>query len=863
MSRHRLLMARRGTQSLTVSDQSFDYGSKSIVSSGGFTPVAAVGTITSVVSIDSGNGSNHFEPAGTTIRSRVATDTLSGVYTLGVTFSNGTITDTATITVTAVANQWHVRNATEFNAAVADHKAENASVPMSIVVRDACEIRPWNSNNFKSMTNTAVLTIKSEVRRTGKLILSDVTTTAAAMTDPKYLTFQELWLRAEFVPTVHTETNVGLNIATSTSYVRDIVFDDCIIESNKNDIGINGVGFRGIIRTAQSVVLGGAGSITIQDCTIRNGWRLLTVGAAVADTGSPGNVTTGTCIVQRNEFYNFGADALVLSDKGMGGAQVIDNIFHSPSVEPRNVYGTAAIYAKKTGGLTGAVDSKKMLLFASINFVDAAVGNMTLYDQGGRTVFKRLSSGLMEFTARDSGGVARVTLTSVNDVPGIVRCNVLISVDTDGTSRMAIHQQGADGTGTWTQEDDVTAGGETLDFTTGDVAARGTRTGTELFGTGYMFALRIWHGIAPDITSAAVQALFTDATYGMPAELSLAEAAYDGTGSRLVDLCGTHTAWNAGTQNRGSGGTFTKTGSGSFDIDHPDFMQGIPGPAGRTGTSVTAANPAVVTCVGHGFQNGDKVTFLSAGSAPPAPLAEDTRYYVINRADDTFQVALTAGGAAINTSGGVATSTAHISFIIRNIVVARNVCVPGRTDGDAKTITNVQCIFLENIGAYSYQDSYQIYDNLLLGVGSGHGISLYNPINCQVYNNTCGYNTDWYVSGDTRLNIALFNSFAAGEGWDNQLRNNVASTCSISANVSPGSDDTNNVDADHLTVGGNAWSALFDGPFTPTTVAAALLAFKAKAAGPLLTVSPNVGAVGTGYADFDANTSETPLADRT
>lgn len=66
--------------------------------------------------------------------------------------------------------------------------------------------------------------------------------------------------------------------------------------------------------------------------------------------------------------------------------------------------------------------------------------------------------------------------------------------------------------------------------------------------------------------------------------------------------------------------------------------------------TVTIASPGVWTSNGHGLGNGDAVTFTTTGALPTG-LTAGTSYYVINTAANTFQVAATMGGAAINTSG--------------------------------------------------------------------------------------------------------------------------------------------------------------------------------------------------------------------
>lgn len=67
--------------------------------------------------------------------------------------------------------------------------------------------------------------------------------------------------------------------------------------------------------------------------------------------------------------------------------------------------------------------------------------------------------------------------------------------------------------------------------------------------------------------------------------------------------------------------------------------------------TISIANPGVVTKAAHGLANGDTVAFSTTGALPTG-LAAATIYYVVNTAADNFQLAATAGGTAINTSGG-------------------------------------------------------------------------------------------------------------------------------------------------------------------------------------------------------------------
>jgi hypothetical protein len=87
------------------------------------------------------------------------------------------------------------------------------------------------------------------------------------------------------------------------------------------------------------------------------------------------------------------------------------------------------------------------------------------------------------------------------------------------------------------------------------------------------------------------------------------------------------------------------------------YANGLPrGSIPNPGRVVTAANATANTIpLGeHGFSAEDPLTIRSdAGGTMPAPLVSGTTYYAIPVTDDAFQVAATAGGAAIDiTSAG-------------------------------------------------------------------------------------------------------------------------------------------------------------------------------------------------------------------
>ncbi len=66
--------------------------------------------------------------------------------------------------------------------------------------------------------------------------------------------------------------------------------------------------------------------------------------------------------------------------------------------------------------------------------------------------------------------------------------------------------------------------------------------------------------------------------------------------------------------------------------------------------TLAVASPGVVPWIGHGLLAGAPITFTTTGTLPTG-LTAGTTYYVLNPADDSFNVSATAGGAAINFTG--------------------------------------------------------------------------------------------------------------------------------------------------------------------------------------------------------------------
>ena len=124
--------------------------------------------------------------------------------------------------------------------------------------------------------------------------------------------------------------------------------------------------------------------------------------------------------------------------------------------------------------------------------------------------------------------------------------------------------------------------------------------------------------------------------------------------------------------------------------------------------TLTIASPCVVTDAAHGFVNGDRVV-LSTTGALPTGLSAGVRYYVVNATTNTYQLSLTSGGAAINTSG-TQTGT-HYSVGSNIAITAVAITDDGSTDG----VGNVRLTLSGNAAAghvVAYTGMFSRYGNL-------------------------------------------------------------------------------------------------------------------------------------------------------
>lgn len=90
---------------------------------------------------------------------------------------------------------------------------------------------------------------------------------------------------------------------------------------------------------------------------------------------------------------------------------------------------------------------------------------------------------------------------------------------------------------------------------------------------------------------------------------------------------------------------------------------------GQTCT-VTIATPAVFTATAHGFINTNQVMLTTTGALPTG-FVEDSIYFIVSAATDTFRLSLTSGGSAINSTG-----TQSGVHTVRRVLLARLVFRP-------------------------------------------------------------------------------------------------------------------------------------------------------------------------------------------
>lgn len=162
--------------------------------------------------------------------------------------------------------------------------------------------------------------------------------------------------------------------------------------------------------------------------------------------------------------------------------------------------------------------------------------------------------------------------------------------------------------------------------------------GNEILATGineviWNGAQFVFEGIAPATTSAITTGTDTNSAV-TPAQL--ANASFAPTGSFLV---------TGSVQNQP--GYYLCDGTAYSRSTDSNLFNSI---TKSSVVTLNIASPGVVNWTGHGLVNGAQVAFETTGSLPTG-IAVGTIYYVTNASTNSFNVAATPGGAAINFTG--------------------------------------------------------------------------------------------------------------------------------------------------------------------------------------------------------------------
>jgi hypothetical protein len=190
--------------------------------------------------------------------------------------------------------------------------------------------------------------------------------------------------------------------------------------------------------------------------------------------------------------------------------------------------------------------------------------------------------------------------------------------------------------------------------------------------------------------------------------------------------------WPAADNATADIGISIPAGSRTLTTDSPLFTSGDVGkvlfvPGMRLGSSnsgyadctISNASPGVVTYAGHGKRNNDPIKFIASGGTLPSQITAGTIYYVVNAATNTFQIASTAGGAAINTSGG--SGTVRVSYLsdiytfITGYIDSTNVTLFDHNSADYDLVSVSRALQYGTCNAYVQTDQTELPSSSLYG----------------------------------------------------------------------------------------------------------------------------------------------------
>jgi hypothetical protein len=125
-----------------------------------------------------------------------------------------------------------------------------------------------------------------------------------------------------------------------------------------------------------------------------------------------------------------------------------------------------------------------------------------------------------------------------------------------------------------------------------------------------------------------------------------------------------------------SSGSVVQSGTATLSVAGGNTVKWIGGWSASTAGTFKAAWPAgsqtpkeytvdtstdVFTCASHGYSDTNVIVFV--GGTPPGGLTEGTEYFIRDSATNTFKVAATSGGSAIDITSAPAASSVVVKLI--------------------------------------------------------------------------------------------------------------------------------------------------------------------------------------------------------
>jgi len=249
--------------------------------------------------------------------------------------------------------------------------------------------------------------------------------------------------------------------------------------------------------------------------------------------------------------YYFYAGAIDLAGNP---SEVLSSVISTiPAYTAHGVIVTAGDILSRAAALTGVTDGRTMFGLISVDFEDlASVAYRCLWNGAGANIF------------RDTGGGIWINITDVDGtirsikyeyVTGAVKCNIVFSVNADGTSRMRVWLAASQ---TWASAT-LAAFSKDLRRTNGSITVFANGSVQKFKGTAYM--VEMWFGLAtaPDISDQAILDKLVNPTTGLPVNPALAETEW---GAPTVKFDGTASEFPT---NDGTGGAFSLLGDGLGD----------------------------------------------------------------------------------------------------------------------------------------------------------------------------------------------------------------------------------------------------------------------------------------------------------